>query len=80
MRPVATSLMMLAIVLAGFLAYRMLPLSSLPEIDYPTIRVLTLYPGASPEVTTSTITSQRVLWAHVWQGFQQWPKKCFFYY
>ncbi len=57
LRPVATSLMMLAIVLAGFMAYRMLPLSSLPEIDYPTIRVLTLYPGASPEVTVSTITS-----------------------
>ncbi len=49
-RPVATALLMLAILLAGLLAYRLLPLSALPEVDYPTIQVTTLYPGASPDV------------------------------
>ena len=57
LRPVATSLLMVAIVLAGFLAYRMLPISALPEVDYPTIQVVTLYPGASPEVMTSSVTA-----------------------
>ena len=57
MRPVATSLLMIAILLVGILAYRLLPLSALPEVDYPTIQVTTLYPGASPEVTTSSITA-----------------------
>ncbi|MBL0140523.1 MAG: MdtB/MuxB family multidrug efflux RND transporter permease subunit [Betaproteobacteria bacterium] len=57
LRPVATSLAMLAILLAGFLAYRQLPLSALPEVDYPTIQVVTLYPGASPDVVTSSITA-----------------------
>jgi multidrug efflux pump len=57
LRPVATSLLMLAILLSGLLAYRMLPLSALPEVDYPTIQVVTLYPGASPDVVTSTITA-----------------------
>ncbi len=57
LRPVATSLLMVAILLAGFLAYRQLPLSALPEVDYPTIQVVTLYPGASPDVVTSGITS-----------------------
>jgi multidrug efflux pump len=56
-RPVATSLMMVAILLSGILAYRLLPLSALPEVDYPTIQVVTLYPGASPDVTTSSITA-----------------------
>ena len=56
-RPVATSLLMLAIVLAGLLAYRLLPLSALPEVDYPTIEVTTLYPGASPDVISSTVTA-----------------------
>jgi multidrug efflux pump len=56
-RPVATSLLMLAILLAGFIAYRFLPVSALPEVDYPTIQVTTLYPGASPDVTTSSITA-----------------------
>ncbi|MGS0757663.1 efflux RND transporter permease subunit, partial [Roseateles sp. GG27B] len=46
-RPVATALLMLAILLAGLLAYRLLPLSALPEVDYPTMAVTTLYPGAS---------------------------------
>jgi multidrug efflux pump len=57
LRPVATSLFMLAILLAGIVAYRMLPLSALPEVDYPTIQVVTLYPGASPDVMTSSITA-----------------------
>src|SRR5262245_5145233 len=56
-RPVATSLLMLAILLAGLSAYGFLPLSALPEVDYPTIQVQTFYPGASPEVTTSSITA-----------------------
>ena len=56
-RPVATSLMMLAILLAGLLAYRLLPLSALPEVDYPTIQVTTLYPGASPDVISTTVTA-----------------------
>jgi len=56
-RPVATSLLMLAILLAGLLAYRLLPLSALPEVDYPTIEVTTLYPGASPDVMSTTVTA-----------------------
>ena len=56
-RPIATSLLMLAIVLAGGLAYRLLPMASLPQVDHPIIAVTTLYPGASPEVTTSSITA-----------------------
>ncbi len=57
LRPIATSLLMLAVMLAGFIGYRLLPQSALPEVDYPTIQVTTLYPGASPDVTTSSITS-----------------------
>src|SRR5439155_1648024 len=57
LRPVATSLLMAAILLAGAIAYRLLPLSALPEVDYPTIQVVTFYPGASPDVTTSSITA-----------------------
>src|SRR5438067_9471933 len=57
LRPVATSLLMVAILLAGIVAYRVLPLSALPQVDYPTIQVVTLYPGASPDVTTSSITA-----------------------
>ncbi|HEY4083598.1 MAG TPA: MdtB/MuxB family multidrug efflux RND transporter permease subunit [Burkholderiaceae bacterium] len=56
-RPVATSLLMLAILLAGLLAYRLLPLSALPEVDYPTIQITTLYPGASPDVISTTVTA-----------------------
>src|SRR3954470_6577306 len=56
-RPVATSLMMVAILLSGILAYRLLPLSALPEVDYPTIQVVTIYPGASPDVMTSSVTA-----------------------
>src|SRR5512140_2336056 len=57
LRPVATSLFMVAILLAGIVAYRVLPISALPEVDYPTIQVVTLYPGASPDVITSSITA-----------------------
>ncbi|MDB0511742.1 MdtB/MuxB family multidrug efflux RND transporter permease subunit [Ralstonia solanacearum] len=57
LRPVATTLLMVAILLSGLVAYRMLPLSALPEVDYPTIQVTTLYPGASPDVMTSSITA-----------------------
>ena len=56
-RPVATSLLMIAILLAGMIAYRLLPLSALPQVDYPTIQVVTFYPGASPEVVASSITA-----------------------
>src|SRR6188768_519034 len=57
LRPVATSLLMLAIVLAGLVGLRFLPLSALPQVDYPTIQVQTLYPGASPEVMAQTVTA-----------------------
>ncbi len=55
-RPVATSLLMVAILLAGIVAYRLLAISALPQVDYPTIQVVTLYPGASPEVMASSVT------------------------
>ena len=57
LRPVATSLLMAGILLAGFVAYRQLPVSALPQVDYPTIQVLTFYPGASPDVMASSVTS-----------------------
>ena len=57
LRPVATSLLMVAILIAGLMAYRLLPTSALPEVDYPTIQVTTLYPGASPDVMTSNVTA-----------------------
>src|SRR5258708_33464498 len=57
LRPVATSLLMLAIVLAGLVGFRFLPLSALPQVDYPTIQVQTLYPGGSPEVMSNTVTA-----------------------
>ena len=56
-RPVATSLLMVAILLAGVLGYRKLPVSALPQVDYPTIQVATFYPGASPDVMASTVTA-----------------------
>jgi multidrug efflux pump len=56
-RPVATSLLMLAIVLAGLVGFKFLPLSALPQVDFPTIQVQTLYPGASPEVMSRTVTA-----------------------
>lgn len=57
LRPVATSLLMVAIVLAGLVGLKFLPLSALPQVDYPTIQVQTLYPGASPEVMAQTVTA-----------------------
>ncbi len=57
LRPVATSLLMAAILLAGMVAFTQLPISALPEVDYPTIQVLTQYPGASPDVMASTVTA-----------------------
>jgi multidrug efflux pump len=57
LRPVATSLLMVAIVLAGAISYKQLPVSALPQVDYPTIQVLTFYPGASPEVMASSVTA-----------------------
>lgn len=57
LRPVATSLFMVAMVLAGLVGFKLLSLSALPEVDYPTIQVTTLYPGASPEVMSQTVTA-----------------------
>jgi multidrug efflux pump len=57
LRPVATSLLMAGILIAGAIAYKQLPVSALPEVDYPTIQCLTLYPGASPEVMASSVTA-----------------------
>src|ERR1700689_494938 len=57
LRPVATSLFMAAILLVGLVAYQQLPVSALPEVDFPTIQVVTFYPGASPQVVASAITA-----------------------
>ena len=57
LRPVATSLLMLALLLVGIVAYRQLPVSALPQVDYPTIQVVTLYPGASQDIMSSLVTS-----------------------
>src|SRR6202012_2428720 len=57
LRPVATALLMAAILLAGLVAFTQLPISALPEVDYPTIQVLTFYPGASPDVMATTVTA-----------------------
>ncbi len=57
LRPVATSLLMLAIMLVGAVAYKQLPVSALPQVDYPTIQVITFYPGASPDVMASSVTA-----------------------
>jgi len=56
-RPVATSLLMVAILLAGAVGFKQLPVSALPEVDYPTIQVITFYPGASPDVMASSVTA-----------------------
>ncbi len=56
-RPVATTLLMVALLLSGVMAYRLLPVAALPQVDYPIIQITTLYPGASPEVTTSAVTA-----------------------
>jgi multidrug efflux pump len=57
LRPVATALLMVAIMLVGWVAYRQLPVSALPEVDYPTIQVMTFYPGANPDVMASSVTA-----------------------
>jgi multidrug efflux pump len=57
LRPIATSLLMVGLLLAGVVAYRLLPVSALPEVDYPTIQVITFYPGASPDVMASAVTA-----------------------
>jgi multidrug efflux pump len=57
LRPVATSLLMIALVLVGLVSVRFLPVSSLPDVDYPTIQVQTFYPGASPQVMSTTVTA-----------------------
>src|SRR5512147_1797083 len=57
LRPVATTLLMAAILLAGIVAYKQLPVSALPQVDYPTIQVQTFYPGASPDVMASAVTA-----------------------
>ncbi len=57
LRPVATTLLMAALLLSGILAYRQLPVSALPQVDYPTIQILTFYPGAAPEVMASSVTA-----------------------
>ena len=57
LRPIATSLLMLAVLLSGAIAYKQLAISALPEVDYPTIQVITFYPGASPDVSASAITA-----------------------
>src|SRR5476649_96466 len=56
-RPVATSLLMAGILLVGIVAFKKLPVSALPQVDYPTIQVVTFYPGASPDVMASSVTS-----------------------
>jgi multidrug efflux pump len=57
LRPVATSLMMAGVVLVGIAAFQQLPVSALPQVDYPTIQIQTFYPGAGPEVMTSAVTA-----------------------
>src|SRR5229473_292032 len=57
LRPVATSLLMIGLLLVGIVAYRQLPVSALPQVDYPTIQVTTFYPGASPDVMASSVTA-----------------------
>src|SRR6516164_1515210 len=57
LRPIATSLLMAAILLVGAVAYKQLPVSALPQVDYPTIQVITFYPGAGPDVMASSVTA-----------------------
>src|ERR1700735_3215314 len=57
LRPVATSLLMVGILLAGIVAYKQLPVSALPEVDYPIIQIMTFYPGGSPDVMASSVTA-----------------------
>jgi multidrug efflux pump len=57
LRPIATSLLMVGLLLVGIVAYRQLPISALPQVDYPTIQVVTFYPGANPDVMATTVTA-----------------------
>src|SRR5947209_18940454 len=57
LRPVATSLLMVGVLLVGIVAYKQLPVSALPQVDYPTIQVITFYPGAGPDVMASSVTA-----------------------
>src|ERR1700746_4209218 len=57
LRPVATTLLMVGVLLVGWVAFYQLPVSALPEVDYPTIQVVTFYPGASPDVMASSVTA-----------------------
>src|ERR1700685_3746946 len=57
LRPVATTMLMVGILLAGIVGYTQLPISALPEVDYPTMQVVTFYPGASPDVMASSVTA-----------------------
>ena len=57
LRPVATSLLMAGVLFAGILAYYQLPVAALPEVDYPTIQIVTFYPGADPDVMSSSVTA-----------------------
>ncbi len=66
LRPVATTMLMIGILLAGLAAYRLLPVSALPEVDYPIIQVITFYPGASPDVMASSVTAPPG--ASIWTG------------
>src|SRR5213079_3167984 len=70
LRPVATTLLMVGLLLVGMVAYRQLPVSALPEVDYPTIQVVTFYPGADPEVMASSVTAPG---AAVWPGSRTYP-------
>src|SRR5579885_1824684 len=70
LRPVATSLLMAGILLAGAVAYKQLPVSALPEVDYPTIVVTTMYPGAGPEVMASSVTAPLERWFGQMPGLQ----------
>lgn len=71
LRPIATSLLMVAILFVGLLAYKLLPVSALPEMDYPTIRVIAYLPGASPDVMTSSVTAPLERQFGQMQGLQQ---------
>src|SRR5205807_10640897 len=64
LRPVATSLLMVGVLLVGIVAYKQLPVSALPQVDYPTIQVTTFYPGAGPDVMASSVTApmERQFW------------------
>ena len=74
-RPVATSLLMAAILLVGIVAYTQLPVSALPEVDYPTIQVLTFYPGASARVMATTVTAPLERQFGQLQGLGQWRRR-----